>query len=190
MVLPSSKAPKSTSRKRTRKDRKRARKSEGESAGALRTSNPDGDSDSSSDSDSGGPDVSLLDKSEHIITDHENDDGDDDMDIHSPTLPTNRRIVDSKVNSDGLRLFKTAKGEWLSEAELYRLANMARNARLLSELGIEDAKKSLTTRPGGRAGDEGKEPELDDDRAFTIARTRPTPSPRERHPRQSKQGVS
>lgn len=188
--MPSSKAPKSTSCKRTRKDRKRARKDDGESAGALRTSNPDGDSDSSSDSDSGGPKVSVLDETEHIITDHEDDDDDDDMDIHSPTLPPNRRIVDSKVNSDGLRLFKTAKGEWLSEAELYRLANMARNARLLSELGIEDAKQSLTTRPGGRAGDEGKEPELDDDRAFTVVRTRPAPTPRERYSRQSKQGVS
>lgn len=187
-ISPSSNAKKPAARKRTRvsKGRKRTRKGDGASAGALRTDS-DSNSNSDSDSDSGDPKVSALDEAVNIISDHEED---DDMDIHSPNLSPDRRIVDSKVNSDGLRLFKTAKGEWLSEAELYRLANMARNARLLSELGIEDAKQGLTTRPGGRAGDEGKEPELDDDRAFTVARSRPTLSPRECHPRQSKQGVS
>lgn len=166
--LPSSTVQKPTVRKRTRKDTS-------PSAGTLRNSDSD---------DEGGSEDPITSTLENI---HDNDD-DDDMDIFSPTLSPERRIVESKVASDGLVLYRTAQGEWLSEAELRRLANMARNARLLSELGIEDAKRRLTARSGGQ--EEEKEPELEDDRAFSVGRAQPSLAPRERHPRQSKQGVS
>lgn len=113
------------------------------------------------------------------------EDDDDAMDIFSPALPSNRLIVDSKVDTGGLTLYKTAEGEWLSEIELERLANMARNARIMTELGLEEAKSRLATRPQG-----DKEPEPEDDREFSVARTRAALPPREQRPRLSKQDIS
>lgn len=130
------------------------------------------------------PEDSSLDEARYTV--NANDD-DDAMDIFSPALPPNRLIVDSKVDAGGLTLYKTAEGKWLSEIELERLANMARNARILMELGLEEAKGRLATRP---RGGEDKEPEPEDDREFSVARTRAALPPREHRPRLSKQDIS
>lgn len=111
----------------------------------------------------------------------------DEMDIFSPHLPRERRIVSSKESAGGLTLHQTADGQWLSETELHRLANMARNARLLKELGLDEAKRALTTRSGRR---DDEEPEVEDDQEFSVVRVKTSVAPRERHPRQSKQNIS
>lgn len=69
------------------------------------------------------------------------------MDIFSLNLPPDRRVVDSKDTAGGLTLYKTADGDWLSDIELNRLANIARNSRIMSELGLEEAKRQLATKP-------------------------------------------
>lgn len=149
------------------------------------SSNGGGGSNNDGDEDSVAPEDSILDSAEYTVGDEE--DG-DDTDIFSPTLSPDRQIVDSKVSSDGLTLYKTAKGEWLSEIQLTRLANIARNARLLMELGLEDAKLSL--RPRGLAADEDKEPEAEGDREFSVARARTSIIPRKSHPRASKKDIT
>lgn len=132
----------------------------------------DNDSEQSEDSESNGADKDTVSNVNDI----------DDMNIFSPSLPPNRRIVGSK-DRGGLALYRTEDGEWLSETELRRLANMARNARLWANLGLEEAKRHLISRPH----DEGKDSEPEDDREFSVARTRVSLPPRERHPRASKQ---
>lgn len=141
------------------------------------TDGDEGDSVSSTDS--------ILDSAEYTVGDEE--DG-DDTDIFSQTLSSDRLIVDSKVTSDGLALYKTADGKWLSDIELHRLANMARNSRLLKELGLDDANR--ISRPQGRTGDEEQELEAEDDREFSVARARTSLPPRKSHPRVSKQDIT
>lgn len=127
----------------------------------------------------------MLDTAKDTISDTEEY---DETDIFSPLLPPDRCIVDSK-DSGGLTLYKTAEGRWISEAELHRFANMARNARLMKELGIEEAKRPFTTRPVGQEDDDNALG-AEDDREFTISRPQTTLEPRERRPRQSKQDVT
>lgn len=141
------------------------------------TGGDEGDSVSSTDS--------ILDSAEYTVGDEEDE---DDTDIFSPTLPSDRLIVDTKVTSDGLTLYKTADGSWLSDIELHRLANMARNSRLLKELGLDNANR--ISRPQGRTGDEEQELEAEDDREFSVARARTSLPPRESHPRVSKQDIT
>lgn len=138
-----------------------------------------------SNSDCDKPEESPLDEARYTVSD---DDEEDIMDIFSPKLPPNRLIVDSKVVAGGLTLYKTAEGTWLSDIELNRLANIARNSRIMSELGLEEAKRHLATKP--RKQVEEKEPEPEDDREFSVARARTVLPPREHRPRGSKQDIS
>lgn len=161
----------------------RKRKNASAASKALPKSSSNGGSNNDGEEDSVAPEDSILDSAEYTVGGEE--DG-DDTDIFSPTLSPDRLIVDSKVSSDGLTLYKTTKGEWLSEIQLTRLANIARNARLLMELGLEDAKLSL--RP--RGADEDKEPEAEGDREFSVARARTSIIPRKSHPRASKKDIT
>lgn len=123
-----------------------------------------GESDSEHDDDSE-PEISMLDTAKHTI----DETGEyDETDIFSPLLPPDRRVVDSK-DSGGLTLYKTAKGCWVLEAELQRFANMARNARLMKDLGVEEAMRPFTVRPTGREDDDENAPEAEDEREFTLA---------------------
>lgn len=141
----------------------------------------------SKDDDEGETETSALDTARYTVDDSEEY---DEMDIFSPLLSPDRRIVDSKI-SGGLTLYKTANDQWLSEAELQRMANIARNAGLMRELGIEEAKRPFTARPATpRDDDDGNALEVEDDREFAVARSRTTLQPRESLPRQSKQNVT
>lgn len=150
-------------------------------------SNPSTDSESEDDCDSNQVQSDGLDGARYTVSDNEDW---DEMDIFSPHLPPGRRIVDSKESAGGLTLHKTAEGQWLSETELHRLANMARNARILSDLGIEEAKRRLTTRSGRGEDEDDKEPEVEDDQEFSVAPTKTAVIPRERHARKSKENVT
>lgn len=156
--------------------RKRARKAE------VVASSTSSDSDSDPREDDDSLDPLALDAARYTVSEGAEC---DDMDIFSPLLPPDHRVVETKDSLSGLTLYKTAKGEWLSEAELERLANMARNAQLLKDLGIEEAKRRLTARP-----ENDEEPEPEDDRDFSATAIRAMPPPREHHPRQSKKVVS
>lgn len=140
----------------------------------------------SKDDDVGETEASALDTARYTVDDSEEY---DEMDIFSPLLSPDRRIIDSKI-SGGLTLYKTAEHQWLSEAELQRMANIARNASLMRELGIEEAKRPFTTRPAAREDDDENALEVEDDREFAVARSRTTLEPRESRPRQSKQNVT
>lgn len=180
-------ARKTNARKDTAANKKIAATASKKATARKRTRGNDNAAEASlaSNSNSDSPQESTLDEARYTVSD---DDEEDLMDIFSPKLPPNRLIVDSKVGAGGLTLYKTAEGNWLSDIELNRLANMARNSRIMSELGLEEAKRHLATKP--RKPVEEKEPEPEDDREFSVARARTALPPREHRPRGSKQDIS